>query len=877
VSEEAVARQQPPSGLRFARAKFRPPTLPGTLVTRPLLHDRLAAGSHDRLTVVVGSAGSGKSVLLADWVVTRPPGSTHWLACDDADANEVRFWTGFVEAVQETQPWFGVDAANLLAIGGPVSADIPASLANDAARLPAASVVVIDDFHNASPACAQNMASLIQNWPWQNAQLVLAGRSDPAVQLHRLRMSGELSEIRDPDLRWSNGDATGLLANFGVEIATADLELIVERSEGWAAALQMVALSLRAATGPERVERALEVRSRGIADYFAAEVLDQQPPEIARFMLETSVLDELSGDSCAAITEMADSPSLLRQVGAANLFLAPLDEEGNSYRYHHLVRQMLRAELRARDPAREESLHWRAGEWYEAANDLRQAAHHFLAARQPERALTLLQHGVVSAFLRDPALPVPLDLTAVDPGLLAGAPDQLLAAAADLMLRGDPELGGEYLDVLQRVWPSVPEDPLRAARFSAIRSLRHGLYGRLDESLAEAQAARAIQDQAHLDDEWVNAVGFLVVHLHAARGDTEGTEREARRAMATPQLGEPVKRVALPGLLAVTRLEAGYLDEATEAAQSAERAAERLGFSEHYFAVGHLRARAGLALERRDFESAEMLAEKALSISERGRPFLEFLALLDRAKIWAARGDNRDALDSLTAARRVLGGPASPMLAQADELEALVRLTLGDSSRASELALTLAGERGNLLLARVALASGDHQAARHHLDRTTEHLSPRLALIRQLLLVATAIERGDPQAAGSLVIALDRARRQGFLHTVVSTAPQVTNYLVEQSSRLRRDPFVEQVVGAAVQARAFEWAFVTSVTAPSDPLTPAELRVLKLLPTSTYLQLAAALYISQNTVKTHLRSIYQKFGVASRSAAIERAMDLRLL
>jgi len=294
--------------------------------------------------------------------------------------------------------------------------------------------------------------------------------------------------------------------------------------------------------------------------------------------------------------------------------------------------------------------------------------------------------------------------------------------------------------------------------------------------------------------------------------------------------------------------------------------------------VDYLRTLAGAALERRDLDAAERLAERALSISERFRPGFEFLALLDRAQIWAARGQVNDALASVDAARRVLAGTKSALLARADELEAVLRLSLGDLRSAAGLAGGLPAARRGLLLAKIALAAGDHHAALEHLDTLPPgHLTPRAALLREILLAAAAIGRGDPGAAGIVGGVLEAARHAGFLNTVVTTAPQLTSYLVGHSTDVRPEPFLEQLIAAALDVRATRPDAAQSRGVLAAPLTAAELRILKLLPTSTYLQMASTLYISRNTVKTHLRSIYQKLGVPSRSEAIERAVELRLL
>jgi len=256
----------------------------------------------------------------------------------------------------------------------------------------------------------------------------------------------------------------------------------------------------------------------------------------------------------------------------------------------------------------------------------------------------------------------------------------------------------------------------------------------------------------------------------------------------------------------------------------------------------------------------------------------EFLTLLDRAQIWAARGQVREALATIEAARQILAGTGSVLLRRADELEALLRLSLGDPRTPAELASRLPLARRTLLHARIALASGDHRAAAGHLHSPSlGDLTPRRALVRQLLLAGAAIERADPAAAGVVGGAIQTARQEGYLNTVVSTAPKVTSYLIEHVTQGRRDPFIDQLVGAGLDARAAQPDASRSRSLLAEPLTPAELRVLKLLPTSTYLQMADVLYVSRNTVKTHLRSIYQKLGVESRPLAIERAVELRLL
>jgi LuxR family transcriptional regulator, maltose regulon positive regulatory protein len=699
MSEVAATGQDASRGTRFALTKFRPPSLPGTLITRSGLHERLAAGSGQRLTVVVGSAGAGKSVLLANWAAARPAGMTSWLSCDRADADPVRFWAGFIEAPRGIDPDFGADAADLLAMDRKMSADVIASIANDVAKLPAGSVIIVDDFHAAATAVAPDMTDLVERWPSEIVQLVLAGRFDPPLRQHRLRMSGQLTEVRDRDLYFSLAESRDLLANFDVQLSAADLALLHQRSEGWPAVLQMAALSLRGTTDPERLERVLEVRGQAIAEYFISEVLDQQPAEVAGFMLDTSVLDVLTVEACAAITARPDAAALLRAIDTAHLFLVALDDEWTSFRYHHLVRRVLRAELRARSRAREHALQLRAAEWFEVTGDPRRAAYHYLAAQQPDRALALLQDRVVPDFLQIPTLPDPLVLSMADSALLVQTPERLMGLAADLLLSGDTARGAEYLDLLGQSG-QIPAESRLAARFSAFQSFRFGVAGQLERSVQAALDARAIQERTQLTDEWNSVVALVLVRVYNCLEDRQAAGREAAAALAEPDVAEPVRLVMVPGARALAWFEDGRLAEAAEAARAADAGARRLGFSQHFFAVDHLRALAGLALERRDLDTAERLTERVLSITEQRRPLFEFLALLDRAQIWAARGQVRDALATVAAARQVVTGASQALLARADEQEALLRLSLGDLRTPAELAARLPAARRGLLLAR---------------------------------------------------------------------------------------------------------------------------------------------------------------------------------
>ncbi|HEY2306164.1 MAG TPA: LuxR C-terminal-related transcriptional regulator, partial [Streptosporangiaceae bacterium] len=499
-------------------------------------------------------------------------------------------------------------------------------------------------------------------------------------------------------------------------------------------------------------------------------------------------------------------------------------------------------------------------------------------ARQVNRALDLMQDRVITDFLQNPHPPGALDLSMITPTTLTNHPDQLLTVTADLLTHGDTAHAGDYLDKLAEITEDAPLEPKLAGRLAAMQCFYYGLTGQVTAAEGAAGRARAIQEQTQPADEWDATVPLVMMRLYASLEDVKAVEREVDAALAIPTLTEPARLVLLPGVRAWAWCEAGHLADASAAAHTAADDARRLGFEQHFFAVDYLRTLAGLALERRDLDTAEHLTEQAISITERQRPIFEFLALLDRGAIWAARGQISQALATVDSARAILPGTRSPLLSRADEAEALLRLSLGDLRSPAKLATRLPAARRAILLARIALAAGDHHAARQHLQSPSlGDLTPRRALVRELLLAGTAIERGDPMAPSTLGSVLHSARGEGFIHTVVTTAPQVTGYLIEHAAGRQADPFVDQVTAAAREVRAAQPSAFQPGHVLAEPLTAAEQRILELLPGSTYLQMADTLYISRNTVKTHLRSIYHKLGATSRSQAIERALELRLL
>ena len=465
---------------RFPSSKFLAPKPGPRMVRRARLRSRLDQGLRARLTLVVASAGSGKSVLLADWTIARPDGPSAWLNVDAADADPLRFGAGIIEALRRGQadPGLGEDARQLLRLDGEVTADVMAALADDLERSKDPKVLVIDDFHLTGAAGAGVLALLLDCRP-DSLQVLVATRVEPELRLHRMRANHQLVEIRDHDLAFSAEETRLLLSGLGVPLDDGAVATVQQRSEGWAAGLQMAGLALQQA--PDRFGAAgrIELHRRTVAGYFLEEVLYRQPPEVVDFMLATSILEELSGHSCVALCGPG-SDVLLDRVYRDNLFVTLVDDQAGTYRYHQLIKEVLQAELHRRHRDTQTGLHQRAAEHLAAIGQGGLAARHLLAAGDPEAAFRLLTERVMSDFGTNPTIGSALD--DVQPDVFADAPEILVPLAAELFLHGAFEPGARAFQLAQQATARAGQ-PDMAVRLSLISSFYCFLVGELSECL----------------------------------------------------------------------------------------------------------------------------------------------------------------------------------------------------------------------------------------------------------------------------------------------------------------------------------------------------------------------------------------------------------
>ncbi|NIN64474.1 MAG: hypothetical protein GTO63_07185, partial [Anaerolineae bacterium] len=387
------------------RTKFHIPPVRPELVSRPRLIERLNAGLSRKLTLISAPAGFGKTTLLSEWVVgcQRP---VAWLSLDKGDSEPPRFWTYVIAALQTIEAGLGEAALAMLQSAQPPSTGsvstsgaepieaILTTLINEIEVIPEGLVLVLDDYHviEAQPI-HDGLTFLLDHLPPQ-MHVVIATRADPPLHLAHLRGSGELTELRLSDLRFTRDEASEFLNRaMGLQLSADDVAALAARTEGWIAGLQMAGISMQGRDDPGSLAQTLTGSSRHILDYLIEEVLQRQPDIVQSFLLQTSILDGLTGPLCDAVTGQDDGQATLERIERDNLFIVPLDDERSWYRYHRLFANLLRARLQETLPDQVVELHRRAAMWYEQNHFSAEAVHHALATKDFHLAADVIERA----------------------------------------------------------------------------------------------------------------------------------------------------------------------------------------------------------------------------------------------------------------------------------------------------------------------------------------------------------------------------------------------------------------------------------------------------------------------------------------------------
>jgi LuxR family transcriptional regulator, maltose regulon positive regulatory protein len=374
---------------------YVPKARPG-LVPRPRLMERLDHGAWGKLTLASAPAGYGKTTLLAAWARrAASERSAGWVSLDQSDNDPTLFWSYIIAALRTVRPGVGESLLSGLHSAQPPPIQVLLTgLINEIDAVQGNFVLVLDDYHTIDAEPVHNaIAFLLDHLP-PRMHLVIATRADPSLPLARLRARGELTELRASDLRFTSDETAGFLNQaMGLGLSAADLAALETRTEGWIAGLQLAALSMQGREDLAGFIRAFEGDDRYIVDYLIEEVLQRQPGHVRSFLLQTSILDRMSGPLCDAVTGREDGGGLLEALDRGNLFVVPMDDKGLWFRYHHLFADVLRAHARAEQADEMPTLHRRASEWYEHHGFRAEAVDHALAATDFERAADLVERA----------------------------------------------------------------------------------------------------------------------------------------------------------------------------------------------------------------------------------------------------------------------------------------------------------------------------------------------------------------------------------------------------------------------------------------------------------------------------------------------------
>jgi LuxR family maltose regulon positive regulatory protein len=868
---------------------------PGTggVVSRPGLFNRLAASA--RVTVVSAPPGSGKTVLLRSWISEAGlEDSTAWVPVGSDERDPQRFWLSVLGALRRTS----AGSALVREVTAAPDLDgwaIVERLLKDLAPLADRTWLVLDDMHElASDEARRQLELLVMRAP-DPLRFVLATRHDLRLGLHRLRLEGELTELRAADLRFSLAEARELLAAAGFDLPGPALGTLYERTEGWAAGLRLAALSLAGHPDPARFAAEFSGSERTVAEYLLAEVLERQGEQVRRLLLRTCLVERVSGELADALTGGSGGERILQDLEAANAFVVALDSARSWFRYHRLFAGLLQLKLRRTAPGEVTGLHAAAAGWFAGHGFAVEAVRHAQGAQDWGLAARLLADAWPGLYLGGQA--------ATTHELVAGFPAEARAADAELAaLAAADELAQGSLEEAKRYLTLAAQDPVSvpAGRRGRVQVLL-GVVGLLlarqrGDPPAVIEEARRLQAAAEAPDAARPGLGedlraLALINLGIAEYGT------ARFEEAEPHLEQGValaRRIGRPyleftGLAHQAAIEMfRSFTRAAERSRQAVELAERHGWTDDPAAgLAYVWLASALVSQARPDEAQPWVQRAERTVRAEAEPAHAVTVHYIRGLVELARGRDADALAAFRAAERLAGRLAAPHYlvppTRARLIQTLMRL--GETERAEQVLAALSEQdrdRGEIRTATAVLrlAQGDLRAVTAALAPVLDGSAPVAApalQVQSFLLEAIARDAlGDPGAAErALERALDVAEPDGMLlEFLLHPAPG----LLERQARRGTGHAALIAEIRSLLAGRTPAPPPAAAQPPLDPLSDSELRVLRYLPTNlSAREIANELYVSTNTVKTHMHHLYAKLGTHLRGEAVERARALGLL
>lgn len=882
------------------------------LISRPRLIEQLNKGLHRKLTLISAPAGFGKTMLVSDWITNckRP---VAWLSLDRGDSDPRRFLGYLVAALQTVSTEVGEGVLGMLQSSQPPPTEsILTALLNEIATVPDNFVLILDDYHVVDAKSVDHaLAFLFEHLPPQ-MHVIITTREDPSLSLARFRAQGELTEIRVADLRFTLSEATRFLNHvMSLNLSEEDIAALDARTEGWITGLQLAALALQGISLQERVDASRFIQSftgsnRFVLDYLVEEVLQGQPEVIRRFLLQTSILERLNASLCEAVSEQTNSRSILESLERGNLFVVPLDDRREWYRYHHLFTEVLHIHLLEQHPDQVSDLHRRASVWYEKKDMTAEAIQHSLAAEDWERAAGLIELAHPDMDLNYQSAAWLVWARALPEELVRARPVLCVDIAWALLDGGELEACDVYLQVAER-WLGaegdmrgivVDEVQLRSlpASISTARAYRSLALGDVSGAVNYAQRALTLTPE---DDpiRHLQALSLLGVAQYTS-GDLEAAESAlADLHTNLKKSGDIMALIGITYLLADIRVALGRLHEAEYSFQqtiqlaTSQRELPLVGTSDLY------RGLAELSCERGNLEAAAEYLQTAKRLGEQAAlTDWQHRLCVAQARLKEAQGDWDSSLTLLDEAEQVYIQSPLPNVRPIPALRARIWIKQG---RLSE-ALTWKRARGlsvddglsylrefeHITLARLLIAQ-------YSRDRTDEIIQEASALLSRLLQAAESgarlgseieilvvqalahqVQRDISKASEVLARALTLAEPQGYIRIFVEEGEPMLLLLREAKKRGIVPNYVHHLQMSFDNCEGK----ILSATQPlSEPLSERELEVLRMLRSElSGPEIARHLMISLNTLRSHTKNIYNKLGVNNRRSAVRTAEELDL-
>ena len=752
-------------------------------------------------------------------------------------------------------------------------------------------VLVIDDLHELhSPDALAQLTRLLTNLP-PNAHAVLATRRELRLRLHRLRLAGELAEIRAADLRFTEHETRELLDASGITLSEAGAALLHQRTEGWAAGLRLAVISLAAHPDPEQFIAEFSGSERTVAEYLIAEMLERQPEDIQNLLLRTSLLDRVNGDLADLLTGRPGSGRILLDLEDANAFVVSLDPERTWFRYHHLFGDLLRMELRRRLPDQVPVLHRRAAGWFSRQGQVVDAIRHTQAAGDWPDAARLLADHSFSLTMDGQAQTVRALLRTFSRG--ADYPELALVRAGHNLARGRLDEAAAHLAVAESYAETAPPDRQRRLRV-AIASLKLSLATRRGHLAGVLDQARFLDSPVGGQSEEDIALGsdlraVALMNLgtvEASLGLADAERHLWEGAVLARKIGRPYLEVRCLAQLGVAS-KIGPSTATRRRCQEAIALAERHGWGEEWIIAPALIALAGTMVWTGEFDEAgRLLQHTARKLQADAGPDIRLLVHMVSGMLQAGRGRHREALEEFSAAEH-LGSQLEGSHALASQVTGWLLATQARAGRPGQARAALAAldseraDSGEIRNAGavICLADGDPAGALDAVAGVLDGTAPVIGYVTvveaQLLAGLAHRALGDQRAAtqaAERALALAEADRLVLPFAMTGAGELLQALPRHQTAHAALLAGILDVLHGAAPAAA------APPPAEAGELSPGELKVLRYLPTNlSRPEIAGELSVSVNTVSTHVRSIYAKLGVQDRSAAVQRARELRLL